>query len=189
MPIDGSGYVAGYGCRSASGGRTGRGAPVLDRHDNDSVLVFEIGVHHDHPPPRTEDEAEVRPSSAQLGSQQRKAFERPQRALQARLRVRRQAVSEDQAVEILGSCRGELDPRHELQLVERDRLPRPSLLEPELGALEARQGCRRATRRHDEHRRRPRRSHARGGSARASLPECACARRGAQALRRAPGRG
>jgi hypothetical protein len=45
-------------------------------------------------------------------------------------------MSEDQAVEILGGCRGELDPGHELELVDRDRLPGSSLLEPELGALE-----------------------------------------------------
>jgi hypothetical protein len=98
--------------------------------------VLEIGVHDHHPSPRTEDEAESLPSSTQCSSEQRKALERQQGALHARLGVRRQAVSEDQSLEVLDRRRGELDLGHRLELVDWDRLARSSLLEPELGALE-----------------------------------------------------
>jgi UPF0271 protein len=45
-------------------------------------------------------------------------------------------VSENQAIEILDGCRAELDPRHELELVDRDRLPGSTLIEPDLSPLE-----------------------------------------------------
>lgn len=45
-------------------------------------------------------------------------------------------MREDQPLEILGGCGGDIDVRQTLELVEWLRLPAPSLLEAKLSALE-----------------------------------------------------
>jgi hypothetical protein len=62
-------------------------------------------------------------------SHPRKSSQRPQRPRDALSRVWREAVSPDEAIEILDGGRRELHLNHPLQLVERGRLPRMGLLE------------------------------------------------------------
>jgi hypothetical protein len=115
--------------------RSGR-APILDRDDDHSILLLDKHVDDHHPTPRSEHKAEFFPTAAERRSQQRKLLEGLNGTPEPGPCVRRKAVGEDQAFEILDSGCRELDSRHELELVDRDRLSGACLLEPELSALE-----------------------------------------------------
>lgn len=121
--------ISAFGCRST------RGSSVLDRYDNDAVMLLEVGVDEDHPAPRAEEEAEPGPASAELCSYARELLERLQRASNAFACFGGEAVRASELREIGDRGLGEFDARH-LQLVERHRLPGAGLLEPELRPLE-----------------------------------------------------
>jgi hypothetical protein len=121
--------ISAFGCRST------RGSSVLDRYDNDAIMLLEVGVDEDHPAPRAEEEAESGPASAELCSHERELLERLQRAPDAFACVGGEAVRSYEVREIGDRGLGEFDARH-LQLVERHRLAVAGLLEPELRPLE-----------------------------------------------------
>ena len=57
---------------------------VLDRHDDDAVIVLDEDVHDKHPAPRTEQEAEVSPPPGQLRPEAREPSERTSERLTRR---------------------------------------------------------------------------------------------------------
>jgi hypothetical protein len=121
--------ISAFGCRST------RGSSVLDRYDNDAIMLLEVGIDEDHPTPRAEQEADSGPASAELCSHARELLERLQRASDAFACVGGEAVRAYELREIRDRGLGEFDARH-LQLVERHRLAVAGLLEPELSPLE-----------------------------------------------------
>ncbi len=89
-------------------------------------------MHDQHPAPRTEQEAEALPASGQFGSEAWEAPKWSDRTLDTSLRIRGKAMSADHPVEVRDRGRGNLDPGHQLQLVQVDRaagsrLPQPLL--------------------------------------------------------------
>ena len=99
------------------GGRSRRGASVLDGDHHDAILRFVVDVDDDKPAPWSENEPEAFPTSGESRPDVRKLNERSQRAGHAGARVSWQAVSLDQSVEILDGCDREFDASHRLQLV------------------------------------------------------------------------
>jgi hypothetical protein len=112
--------------------RSPRRTAVLNGHHDNPVLVLQMDVDDDEPPPGTEQKSKAAPASAQLGSHQRYLFERCKGTLDARDGVGRKAVRADELSEV---CRGSLAQlnAHQLrQLFERDGLSGPCLLETKL---------------------------------------------------------
>src|SRR5207253_1599880 len=112
------------------------GPPVLDRHDDDAVLLLEERVHHDHPPPWPGHEPEPIPAADELWTDTRQARKHLERTPELRLRIAGKAVRTDQTFQILDRDRAEFNERQRLKIVQRDGLPRPCPLESFASPLE-----------------------------------------------------
>jgi hypothetical protein len=120
---------------SAFRGWSARGASVLDRHDNEAVLLLDVRVHENEPAPRAEEEPKPLPPAAELGTEKRELLQRAQRPPHAFVRIGGKAVGVDESREIRDCGLAQLNARH-LEVVERNRAPGPRLLQAHLGALE-----------------------------------------------------
>lgn len=87
---------------------------VLDRHDHTAIVRLVVLVDHQHPAPRTKDEAQTRPTAVQLGSYSWELLELHETATHPSARVFGKAVGADEPVEILDRALGELDPSQRL---------------------------------------------------------------------------
>jgi hypothetical protein len=95
-----------------------------------------MNISDEHPAPWPQHEAKVRPSATQLRTEARKAAERAHGALEPLSGVLGQAVSPDQALEVVGSRPGDLNPRQGLQVVQRYRPSSFGILEALMGPLQ-----------------------------------------------------
>jgi hypothetical protein len=50
-------------------------AAVLNGDEDDAILVWDVDVHEEHPPPRAEQEAIATPATRELSAEERKALE------------------------------------------------------------------------------------------------------------------
>ena len=94
----------------------------MDRDHRDTVTGLIELVGNDHPAPRTQNEPQTGPATLELRPETRELPKHCQGRPYTLTSVRRKGESDDQAVEILDGRSRQFDRRHELQIIERDRL-------------------------------------------------------------------
>lgn len=107
----------------------------MHRDHDDEIAVLVVCVHDEQPPPGAEDEAEWTPGGAQLGPHARKSLERSQGAPNSHAGIGREAMSDDEPIEVFDRGWADRYAGQALQPIELDRLAGPSLCKSGLGAL------------------------------------------------------
>ena len=107
----------------------------MDRNHSDSVTGLVELVDDQHPTPRAQNEPQTGPAALELRSQTWELLERYERPRDTLTSVRRKREGHDQAVKVLDGRSGQCDLRHELQLVESNRLAGRGLSQPKLGTF------------------------------------------------------
>jgi hypothetical protein len=113
----------------------------LHRDHDDEIAALVVRVHDQQPSPGTENEPERTPRGTQLRTHERKSLEGSQGAPNPRARIAREAVGDDQPIEVFDGGWAERYAGQALQLIEIDRLACASLCEsglaPRIGARNA----------------------------------------------------
>ena len=94
----------------------------MDRDHRNAVTGLIVPVDDQHPAPGAENEPQPGPATNELRPQAWELLKRCQRPPDTLTSVRRKREGDDQAVEVLNGGSRQFDLRHELQIIERDRL-------------------------------------------------------------------
>lgn len=107
----------------------------MEGDDDDSTLCLDEHVDDDQPTPRTDDRSAIPPEARELLAGTRELLQSEQRACDALPRVCREMAALNQRPKLITRLARDLDSRHRLELVERNRFPAPSLLDRFLSPL------------------------------------------------------